>query len=119
MGGAPARCTDDSAPRRTRIGSFAGSGSFAPVRSAVDHFRSSADNGHQPTGPVCPFRPNKRHRNASLDHLIGTAEQRLGNRKAEHPGRLEIDDHLHFRSLLNRQVGRLLALENPAGVDAD
>jgi hypothetical protein len=28
-------------------------------------------------------------------------------------------DHLNFRGLLDRQVGGLLALENPTGVNAD
>src|SRR5215471_15359469 len=31
---------------------------------------------------------------------------------------LEIDDQLEFCDLLDRQVGRLLAFENPPGVDA-
>ena len=31
---------------------------------------------------------------------------------------LEVDDQVEFRGLNDRQVGRLLALENPAGVDA-
>ena len=38
---------------------------------------------------------------------------------AERLGGLEVDDQLDFGGLLNRQVGRLLALENPAGVEAD
>jgi len=33
-------------------------------------------------------------------------------------GGLEIEDQLDFRDLLHWQVGRLLALENPPGVDA-
>jgi hypothetical protein len=33
-------------------------------------------------------------------------------------GGLHVDDQLDFRDLLDRQVGRLLALENPAGVYA-
>jgi hypothetical protein len=54
-----------------------------------------------------------------FDHLIGTAEQRLGNCKAEHLGRPEIYDHLDFRGTLDGKVGGFLALENPSGVDAD
>ena len=38
--------------------------------------------------------------------------------EAERLGGLEVDDQLDFRGLLDRQVGGLLALENPAGVDA-
>ena len=35
------------------------------------------------------------------------------------PWRFEVDDQLEFRGLLDRQVGRLRALKDPAGVDAD
>src|ERR1035438_4522192 len=55
---------------------------------------------------------------ASFNHLVGTAQQRLGNSKAQHLGRLEIDDHLDFRSTLHRQIGGFRALENLTGVDA-
>jgi hypothetical protein len=37
---------------------------------------------------------------------------------AKRLGGLEIDDQLDFRRLHDRQVSGLLALENPAGVDA-
>src|SRR5262249_38161058 len=37
----------------------------------------------------------------------------------EHPGRLGIDDQFELGGLLDRQVGRFLAFENPAGVDTD
>ena len=42
-----------------------------------------------------------------------------GTVEAERLGGLEIDDQLDFGGLLHRQVGRLLALEDAAGVDAD
>jgi hypothetical protein len=62
------------------------------------------------------------HRNHDQLYSI-TSSARLsndwGNREAEHLCCLEIDDHLNFRGLLDRQVGGLLALENPTGVDAD
>ena len=32
---------------------------------------------------------------------------------------LQVDDELELGRLLDRQVGRLLALEDPSGVDAD
>ena len=54
----------------------------------------------------------------SLDHLVGAAEQRERNGEPERPGGLEIKKQLDLRDLLDRQIGRLLALENPAGVDA-
>src|SRR5881227_3623207 len=54
----------------------------------------------------------------SLDHLVGASEQRQWDGDAQRTGSLEIDEQFDFRGLLDRQVGRLLALENPAGVDA-
>jgi hypothetical protein len=54
-----------------------------------------------------------------FDHLVGAAEKRQRHGKPERLGSLEIDDQLDFRGLLDRQIDRLLTLENPAGVDAD
>ena len=42
-----------------------------------------------------------------------------GTVEAERLGGLEVDDQLELGRLLHRQVGRLLALEDTAGVDAD
>jgi hypothetical protein len=55
----------------------------------------------------------------SLDHLVGAAEQRERECDAKRLGGLEIDDELDFCRLLNRQVGRLLALQNSSNVIAD
>src|SRR6266481_2709035 len=54
----------------------------------------------------------------SLDHLFSAQEDRLRDGNAEFLSGLEVDEQLGFRGLLDRQVRRLLALENPAGVDA-
>jgi hypothetical protein len=55
----------------------------------------------------------------SLDHLVGATEQRQRHGEAERFRGLEIDDQLDFRGLLDRQIGRLLALEKLTSVDTD
>ena len=53
-----------------------------------------------------------------LDHLVGATGQRKRDSDAKRLGGLEVDDQLNFGDLLHRQVGGLLALENPTSVDA-
>src|SRR6266498_1371608 len=55
----------------------------------------------------------------SFDHLVRAAEQREWDSEAESLGSLEVYDQLDFRRLHDRQVGRLLALENFPSVDPD
>ncbi len=56
---------------------------------------------------------------ALFDHLVSAAEQRDREGEAERLCGLHINDQLDFRGQLHREVGRLVPLENPAGVDAD
>src|SRR5262245_29644686 len=55
----------------------------------------------------------------SLDHLVGAGEQCGRYGKAEHPGCLRVDYQLELGRLHDRQLGRLRAFEDAAGVDAD
>jgi hypothetical protein len=53
-----------------------------------------------------------------LDHLVGGRQQRFRDGQAERRGGLHVDEEFDFRGLLDRQVGGLVALKNPAGIDA-
>src|SRR5262249_60740946 len=69
------------------------------------------------------FAAGKFHFDPSLlvylfDHLSGCDEHRRRDRDAERLGGLEVDRQLGLRDLLDWQVGGLLTLDNPSGVDA-
>jgi hypothetical protein len=53
-----------------------------------------------------------------FDDLVGASKKQLWDGEAKCLGGLEIKDQLDLRGLLNRQIARLLALANAAGVDA-
>src|ERR1700733_3186632 len=67
--------------------------------------------------PTQRFTRSKVTRLCSFDNLIGAEQERLGNRKPDRPGGLEIDDHLEFRRLHHRKIGWLRAFPYPAGID--
>jgi hypothetical protein len=55
---------------------------------------------------------------ALFDQLIGAAAQGQRYRQTECCGALEVDEQVYPGDLLDRQVGGLLAFENPADVEA-
>src|SRR6516164_11186551 len=55
----------------------------------------------------------------SFDHLVGERKQPVWDSEAERLRGLCADDQFEFSRLQNRQVGRLLALGDAAGVNAD
>src|SRR3970040_2366706 len=52
-----------------------------------------------------------------LDDLVGAKQQRLRNGQAQGLGGLEVDDELELGRLLDREIGRLGALEDLVDVD--
>src|SRR5262249_27644902 len=85
-----------------------------------------------PAGAVCRVGlapPGKRrlatahaksgHSPVLFDPLLGDSEEVRRNRETERLRGLEVDRQHEPGRLHDRQVGRLLALENPAGVEAD
>jgi hypothetical protein len=51
-------------------------------------------------------------------HLVGTGSE-TGRLDAERLGGLEVEGQCKLCGLLHRQIGRLFAFQNPAGVDPD
>src|SRR5215831_12869621 len=61
----------------------------------------------------------KRTSAASLDHLVGARNHRLGHGDTERLGGSLVDYQLDCRGLLDWQICRFFALKNPPGVTAD
>ncbi len=57
-------------------------------------------------------------RAGSLDHLVGTLQQRLGHGETERPGGLEVDDQLEFARLLKWQISGFGTLQDFTSVNA-
>jgi hypothetical protein len=67
----------------------------------------------------CQYQTHALQQTVTLfDHLICAGEYALWHREAERVGGLEIYHQLDLRGLLNWQIGRFLAFENAAHVNA-
>src|SRR6516162_2155718 len=53
-----------------------------------------------------------------LDDLVGEREELVGHCEAERLGSGEVDHEIKLGRLHDREVGRLLSLENSPGIDA-
>src|SRR5436190_12735855 len=83
------------------------------------HSRTSANERLMPS-PFCATTGLSLPQIGLLfDHLVGLSKKRRRNRYAEGFHRLQIDHELELGGLNDRQICRLGAFENPAGVDAD
>jgi hypothetical protein len=80
--------------------------SFTPMRRIRSGWCARAASGHAAAAPPSSVMNSRR----PFDHLVGERQQLVGHFKAERLRRPEIDYQLKFRGLLDRQVGRLLAL---------
>src|SRR4029453_5750254 len=74
--------------------------------------------GDSPKTPVWHVDAARGPSTPSFDHLVGAGDECPRDLEAERLSCLKVDDQLDFRGLLDCQVGRLFALENPAGVHA-
>jgi hypothetical protein len=90
----------------------------AKADSATGHVRFTPKSGHVQCTRPCLLWAKSGHSAHSFDHLIGGIQEPFRNRQTECLSGLEIDVQLDFSGLLHRQVGGLVALENPAGIDA-
>src|SRR6516164_7755260 len=79
---------------------------MAPIRCCFD--QTAVWHSDAARGPSTP----------SLDHLIGAGDESPRDLEAEHLRGAEVEEQFDFRGLLDRQVGRLIAFEYPAGIHA-
>ena len=92
---------------------------FGKVAEVHGRTASAAFDAFDPKRKWSVHRSSRGLADGLLDHLVGEREQRRRHSDAEHPGGLGIDDELALGLLYNRQVRRLSALENAAGICAE
>jgi hypothetical protein len=76
-------------------------------------------DGSQSVGATLSFHAAPQQLATLFDHLVGKRELRRRHGEAERLGGLEVEYELKFGGLHDRQIGRLLALENPSDIDSD
>src|SRR5262245_18002672 len=64
------------------------------------------------------FGARSARRNLLFDHFVGAGEKRQWDFEAERLGGLEVDCQLELCRQYNRQIARLLTLEDAAGINA-
>jgi hypothetical protein len=114
-----ARMSDRDMRGRDCAGSFAGSRCIGKRAAPERRLSPAADEPpSKPRGGDLSRCSNVRQQSCgSLDRLVGAAEQRDRKSDAKGLGAFEVDDQFNFTCLLNRQIGRFLALQNPASID--
>src|SRR5262245_53727277 len=80
---------------------------MAPIRCCFD--QTAVWHSDAARGPSTP----------SFNHLVGDGEHAWAHFDAECPRRLKIDDELEPGRLQHREIGRLSAFKDAAGVHAD
>src|SRR5215831_8458172 len=116
----PAQRTPAAAAQLTEIPSGSASALRPPIMATSNRTRSPCCArtaiGHAAAAP--PTSVMKSRRFISFDDLVGDSEQPVWNLEAERLGGLEVDHEREFDGLHHREIGRLLAFENPPGIDA-
>src|SRR5262252_8283451 len=80
---------------------------MAPIRCCFD--QTAVWHSDAAKGPSTP----------SFNHLVGAQQDPSWQLDSDRSCGLEVDDKLEFRGLLDRQVGRLRALEDLTGIGPD
>src|SRR5262249_46445627 len=90
----------------------------ADICSAKGHVRFTSESGHVRCKQQCPLLAKSK--TLAFFSITGAGRPigEFGNVNAQLLGGLQVDVQLDFSGLLDWQVGGLLTLENPAGIDS-